>query len=82
MEKENKRTIVTLGILIIGAILIILSFLIVSGEVGNPGRCNIPSVTESIFTSSFIYFGLGLGLLIIGFAKLYAERTNRWLHEM
>ena len=82
METEyQKEIIIALGIILIGFVLVVLSF-IFAGHPPDTKYLETTILTKMIFTNSFISFGIGFFLMIIGFAKLYAERNNKWLHEV
>lgn len=56
----------------IGALIIIFSFIYMQDA---PLKCSA-SVWDTI-TSSFLTFGVGMALMMIGFAKLYVDRWSR-----
>ena len=68
----KKANIISWSIITIGALIIIFSFLFVQN---GPEQCVAPAIS-SVITSSFLTFGVGIALIMIGFAKLYADRWN------
>lgn len=69
--KKNKKNIVGWSLVVIGALIITFSFIFMQDS---PTKCSASAL--DIITSSFLTFGVGMALLMIGFAKLYADRYD------
>jgi predicted phage tail protein len=66
---ETKFNIIGWSLVVIGALIIIFSFIFMQHS---PEMCSTPTIG-----SSFLTFGVGIALMMIGFAKLYADEYNK-----
>jgi hypothetical protein len=74
MEKKSKFNYIGWSLIFIGALIIMFSFVFMQDS-PVMCSCSAPAIS-SIITSSFLTFGVGMAMMMIGFARLYTDRWN------